>query len=64
MHKELGKTIGPFVKRAGEEYGRRASKYLAQLRTESAALAKKYAGVKNLAGGVQSLSNTNQKKRR
>ena len=46
MHKELGKTIGPFVKRAGEEYGRRASKYLAQLRTESAALAKKYAGVK------------------
>ena len=40
MHKELGKTIGPFVKRAGEEYGRRASKYLAQLRTESAALAK------------------------
>ena len=46
MHKELGKTIGPFVKRAGDEYGRRASEYLARLRIESAALAKKYAGAK------------------
>ena len=46
MHKELGKTIGPFVKRAGDEYGRRTSEYLARLGTESALLAKKYAGTK------------------
>ncbi|MDI1496131.1 MAG: thymidylate synthase ThyX [Cenarchaeum symbiont of Oopsacas minuta] len=42
MHKELSKTIGPFIKRTDDEYGRRMKTYLTRLLVESTTLAKKH----------------------
>jgi len=42
IHKELDTTIGSFVKRANDNYGKSMQKYLSQLRTTSTILSKKY----------------------